>query len=157
MKSLPAHCPTCNIVFEAHGVIGGNATVVMKGSKTRCPKCRSWADLADGTFQLGPDIVKLIEGSKWTQQQVKMIERAYRDLADQKRVTPGAIDALEKVSPELGALATEVTKKYGFGYVAVIILFLIFQPLNINIDLDLNKIIDDYFSDNSVQGNKPKK
>ncbi|WP_446654739.1 hypothetical protein [Blastomonas sp.] len=115
------------------------------------------ADLADGTFQFDQGIVRLIKGSSWTKLQMDMMERAYRDLAQKKEVTPGALDALEKVSPELGAAAKAVTGKYGFGTFAAVMLCLLLARCNLNVDIDVNDMVKQYYEQQSVSGNNAKK
>lgn len=158
MQALPAYCSQCKLIFPAQGIGGaGGGTATFRGNKENCPRCGFLADVADGTFAFDEGIVRLIKGSSWTRQQMAMMERAYRDLAEKKEVTPGVLDVLAKVSPDLGTAANAVTGKYGVGVFAAITLMLLLSRCNLNVDIDVNDMVRQYYEQQSVSGNKSKK
>ncbi len=153
MKGFPAHCESCDIIFEATGLVGGSAAsrIKMVNNRTNCPKCGGWAELADGTFGFDDNALKLIEGPKWTKAQVRAIERAYRDMKQKRELTPGALDALERVSPELGAAAHAIAGKYGKSVMAVAMIGLLLSKCSVNIDVDVNDLIHGHSTEISQQ------
>jgi hypothetical protein len=157
MQALPAYCSNCKLIFPSQGIGGGGGgTANFQGNKETCPRCGFLADVADGTFAFDDGIVRLIKGSAWTRQQIAMMERAYRDLAEKKEVTPGVLDVLEKVSPNLGTAANAVTGKYGKGVLAALTLMALLSRCNLNVDIDVNDMMKQYYEQQSVSGKSKK-
>ncbi len=129
----------------------------MENCGTNCPKCRGSAKLADGTFQFDEDVVRLVSGSNWSRAQVAAIERAYRDIKQNKEVTPGALDALEKISPELGTAVKVIMGKYGKSAVAVFMIGLLLSKCSVNIDVDVNDLIHGHSVEASQSAHYPKR
>ncbi len=73
MTLIPAVCKTCGLSFSANFVhIGRGAHVSFSDSKVSCPRCRSLADIQDGTYNYLGHVISAFTGA--TQEQLKRFQ-----------------------------------------------------------------------------------
>lgn len=94
MRGLPCYCPNCKIAFLAPNIIGGSATVQLSGNRVRCPECRGWASITDGTFSLRDGRSTLVDGPPLTRAIVDLLVAAVRAPG----VTAGDVLAFQSIA-----------------------------------------------------------
>jgi hypothetical protein len=115
MRTIPAFCEKCGIITESgFGMIGQGATLSFQGCGTSCPRCGGNADILDGAYTNVGETISVVTSSPRTMTWLSQLQAASQAVKAAPGITSDAIDALNVVSPELGALAQSLSdKKFG--------------------------------------------
>lgn len=142
MQGLPARClnPRCGFVFDASGLFGGtNSRIRLVDVQTNCPKCGASADMGAGSYSLQNDRLTLIDGPSLTRQMLNQLSVIANAAKSGISDTEHLLTEVAGVSPELA----EKLKRHGLPYfVIILLLFWLCKSVTINVDVDLNKLID---------------
>lgn len=101
---IPALCSHCGLLFAKTNFIAGTATVTFVGGHVRCPNCRAWADILDGTYQLMGDAVRVLAATKPTAEILRKLADSLNE-ARKRKASPEEIFAtIKEHVPELSKL-----------------------------------------------------
>lgn len=142
MSGVPAKCgnPACGNVFESLAFQGsGDAHFKLVGFSTPCPKCGSLAVIGNGEYLFDDQGAKLVSGPPLTRAMMIELGRIANNARGIAKDAESLITEISGVSPELAA----AIRKRGLPTFAIILLlFWIFKAVNISIEVDLNRLID---------------
>lgn len=63
MTRIPTYCEHCGHIWEGNEiVIGGNASITMRGNRTTCPSCGHLTPMLDGKFKVEDGVLFLENG-----------------------------------------------------------------------------------------------
>ena len=144
MATIPSHCLSCGAIFPSRIIsIEGNVQgLTLSNNSESCPYCGGRAYLASGVFNIANDVISVISASRFTFEMLKKfslaVAEAYKD--------PGKTDQLnevaESIDPELGDVVKKITSGNSLSIVGLFLLAMAIKSCSINVDLDVNKLID---------------
>jgi len=137
------YCPTCDLVFPQGippNVVMRNVTFVNCGAGA-CPRCNQPARTLDGTYDAANGEIQFRSGPPLTIEIIQRLSRFAKDPASKGLAVHEIIEEVANISPEI---ANELRAHKGISASAILIfLFLLISKCNFNIELDINKLIND--------------
>jgi len=141
---IPAHCPTCGAVFRSRilSISGNVKNLTLSGNTETCPFCGSIANTAEGIFDIVNDIITVITAPDITKEMLAafdaIVKKAYQEKTDPEDLAKQA----EEIDPTLGKLVRSASSNKPYYLTGLLLLILTIKSCNFNINLDVNKLID---------------
>lgn len=141
---IPAYCPSCGAVFASRLIsISGNVSNLrLSGNKESCPFCGEMADTAEGVFDIAGDFISIISAPHITKQMISelgaTVTKAYKEKITQEKLA----EEIGKIHPSFGDFISKVSKKLFKLALLIIIGIIGSSPVNVNLSIDVNRLID---------------
>ncbi len=155
-KYLPAHCPTCGLIFPSRygPLFEGNAKFAFfKNNVEPCPRCGNDALTAEGVFDLFNGLVRVHSAPAWSLEILEPLQTAAEQFANDEIDESDFIEVLSEVDPELGKRISNLLRMNNKKLAIGIILFILSQ-INVNVDFNVDVDINDLFNQFIEYNNK---
>lgn len=156
MMGPPAFCDQCGNLFESCATnISNSRNITLVGNTESCPRCGGRATIAEGTFNFSHDDIEVLKGSAWTREQVKGLRSIYEKVRRQNTVTAEIVEELKAVSPALAQFAQRASTRRGGRMALLLFLAMVLVRqchVDVNVDLDVNRLFDQAVVERSIGG-----
>lgn len=144
---IPSYCPNCGNLFQSRAFhFSGNVgQVTLQGNRETCPRCGRWANIADGVFEITHGALRLIQGSRATQDMLDRFAEMLQQANDGKLSPSDLEERAADLKPELGQAVAEMRRGSGTLWSAAVLVVLTALTgckVNLNADVDLNRLVD---------------
>lgn len=137
---IPAKCrnPACGAIVPFPMMVRA-ANVHLSGNTTRCTQCGSIADVVDGHFGADAETLVIKQAPQRTIDIFAELQRIADKAKAEKLDTAEILAEVAEVSPEL---ADNLRKRGLTSTILVLLLITLVNSCSINVNLDLNKAIE---------------
>jgi hypothetical protein len=144
MTTIPSHCHSCGAIFASRfiSIEGSVKNLTLSNNSETCPNCGGRAFLANGVFDIANDVISIISAPSFTKEMLSKlgvaVAEAYKDPSKTEQLNSIA----EGIDPELAKVVKKITSGNKLTMVGLFLLAMAIKSCSVNIDLDVNKLID---------------
>ena len=144
MATIPSHCHSCGAVFESRilSIEGNIKGLTLSNNSETCPFCGGRAYLAEGVFDIANDVVSVLKAPHITVEMLQKLGVAVIEAYKDASKTEDLCQVAESIDPGIAKTVKGITSKKSLIFVGLFLLAIAIKSCSINIDLDVNKLID---------------
>lgn len=144
MAFIPSYCNSCGAIFPSRMLsIEGNVKgLQLSNNSETCPNCGERAYLAEGIFDIADDIISIIKAPAITKEMMKKLGMAVIEAYKNPEKTDELQSIAESIDPEIANAVKKITSSNKLTLVGLFLLAMAIKSCSVNINLDVNKLID---------------